>query len=69
MFPTRLLGILNLRSVEVVGESVSPLESYAKLFVPFHFSREWYQFSSVAQLCPTLCDLMDCSMPGLRVHH
>ena len=22
-------------------------------------------FSSVAQLCPTLCDLMDCSTPGL----
>ena len=27
------------------------------------------QFSSVAQLCPTLCDPMDCSMPGLPVHH
>ena len=26
-------------------------------------------FSSVAQLCPTLCDPMDCSMPGLPVHH
>ena len=27
------------------------------------------QFSSVAQLCPTLCDHMDCSMLGLPVHH
>ena len=27
------------------------------------------QFSSVIQLCPTLCDLMNCSMPGLPVHH
>ena len=27
------------------------------------------QFSSVAQLCPTLCDPMSCSMPGLPVHH
>ena len=27
------------------------------------------QFSSVAQLCPTLCDPMDCSTPGLPVHH
>ena len=26
------------------------------------------QFSSVAQSCPTLCDPMDCSMPGLPVH-
>ena len=27
------------------------------------------QFSSVSQLCPTLCDPMDCSTPGLPVHH
>ena len=27
------------------------------------------QNRSVAQLCPTLCDLMNCSMPGLPVHH
>ena len=27
------------------------------------------QFSSVAQSCPTLCDPMDCSMPGLSVRH
>ena len=27
------------------------------------------QFSSVAQLCPTLCNPMDCSTPGLPVHH
>ena len=27
------------------------------------------QFSSVVQLCPTLCDPMDRSMPGLPVHH
>ena len=27
------------------------------------------QFSSVAQSCPTLCDSMDCSTPGLPVHH
>ena len=26
------------------------------------------QFSSVAQSCPTLCDPMDCTMPGLPVH-
>ena len=27
------------------------------------------QFSSVAQSCPTLCDPMNCRMPGLPVHH
>ena len=26
-------------------------------------------FSSIAQSCPTLCDPMHCSMPGLPVHH
>ena len=29
----------------------------------------WVQFSSVAQSCPTLCDTMNHSMPGLPVHH
>ena len=27
------------------------------------------QFSSVTQSCLTLCDPMNCSMPGLPVHH
>ena len=29
----------------------------------------WYQFSSVAQLCPTLCNPMNRRTPGLTVHH
>ena len=28
-----------------------------------------HEFSSVAQSCPTLCDPMNCSTPGLPVHH
>ena len=28
-----------------------------------------FQFSSVTQSCPTLCDPMNCSTPGLPVHH
>ena len=28
-----------------------------------------FQFSSVAQSCPTLCNPMNCSTPGLPVHH
>ena len=38
-----------------------------------HFSSVQFshsvQFSSVAQSCPTLCDPMNRSMPGLPVHH
>ena len=30
---------------------------------------EGVQFSSVAQSCLTLCDPMNCSTPGLPVHH
>ena len=29
----------------------------------------WHQFSSVTQSCPTLCDPMNCSTPGLPVYH
>ena len=28
-----------------------------------------FHFSSVTQLCPTLCDPVDCSTPGFPVHH
>ena len=28
-----------------------------------------FQFSSVAESCPTLCNPMDCSIPGFPVHH
>ena len=33
---------------------------------PYH---DIVQFSSVTQSCLTLCDPMDCSTPGLPVHH
>ena len=33
------------------------------------FAMGYVQFSSVAQSCPTLCNPMDCSMPGLPVLH
>ena len=31
--------------------------------------KEPVQFSSVTQSCLTLCDPMNCSTPGLPVHH
>ena len=41
------------------------------LSVPYSFSEIFssVQFSSVAQSCPTLCDPMNRSTPGLPVHH
>ena len=43
------------------------LALYKKMFAfwPIIFD----QFSSVAQSCPTLCDPMNCSTPGLPIHH
>ena len=46
-----------------------------KVWSPRTFSWKWLsilvdnQFSSVAQLCPTLCNPMNRSTPGLPVHH
>ena len=38
--------------------------------IMIHFIISYHlQFSSVAQSCLTLCDPMDCSTPGLPVHH
>ena len=36
---------------------------------PKDSTKTLFQFSSVAQLCLTLCDPLDCSMPGFPVHH
>ena len=36
---------------------------------PSHPKYSTVQFSSVAQSCPTLCDPMNWSTPGLHVHH
>ena len=37
--------------------------------VPDFSSNHIYQFSSVAQSCPILCNPMNCSTPSLPVHH
>ena len=50
-------GILQARVLEWVAISF------------FNLCTKPIQFSSVTQLCPTLCDPMNCSTPGLPVHH
>ena len=41
------------------------------MFLKLHAYLQWLsvQFSSVSQSCPTLCDPMNHSTPGLPVHH
>ena len=43
--------------------------SYSLYIYTFHCIHVSVQFSSVAQSCPTHCNPMDCTMPGLPVHH
>ena len=47
----------------------SPLFLLKYIHLLFSFAPSSLQFNSIVQLCPTLCDLMDCSTPGLPVHH
>ena len=39
---------------------------YYVMKLTFH---DFWNFSSVTQLCPTLCNPMDCSTPSFPVHH
>ena len=47
-------------------KSISVCLFVFNLFFSFHI---WVKFSSVTQSCPTLCYPMECSTPGLPVHH
>ena len=47
---------------DYISHRISPLLGFLKTSLTV-------QFSSVAQLCPTLCNPMDCSTPGLPIHH
>jgi len=51
------------------GETPSALRCLSYLINSFLTGIKSVQFSSVAQSCPTLCDLMDCGTPGLPVRH
>ena len=39
------------------------------LCAPGNLVGQFFQSSSVTHSCPTLCNPMDCSTPGLPVHH
>ena len=47
--------------VSGVQQSASNIYMFESIFI--------IEFSSVAQLCPTLCNPMNCSTPGLPVYH
>ena len=51
------------------AEEPGRIPSLGSQRVGHHWNDESVQFSLVAQSCPTLCDPMNCSTPGLPVHH
>ena len=53
-------------SSHILSYTVLIIWSYKTTYLAHHFKSP--QFSSV-QLCPTIFDPMDCSMPGFSVHH
>ena len=59
---------INIIMIQVMPQPIMPknleLTGSMKTYKTFYQS-----VSSVAQSCPTLCDPMNCSMPGLPVHH
>ena len=65
-----VLESMGLQRVRKFRESSLSLQSW--FLTLFHFMTSSYisaQFSSVTQSCPTLCDPMNHSMPGLPVYH
>ena len=58
---TKIMASSPITSWEIEGET---LETVSELDM-----EQSDQIRSVAQSCPTLCDPMNCSTPGLPVHH
>ena len=56
--------------LEMVSFHSNPKERQCQRMLKLpHNCTHLSQFSSIAQSCLTLCDPMDCSTPGLPVHH
>ena len=71
MGPTCSIGKPEPQTLSTAFHSrIGTWPSWAKVIRDFpRASNGIVQFSSVAQLCPTLCNPMDCSTPGLPFHH
>ena len=64
-------NVEDLGPVPRLGRSSAEGKGYPLQYSGLENSTDYssVQFSSVAQSCPTLCDPVDCRMPGLPVHH
>ena len=74
VFLCLLVGAFNSFTFKVIIDKMIPLPLFCCFGFEFLFHIHVFifssvQFNSVAQSCPTLCDPMNCSTPGLPVHH
>ena len=61
--------LISMKTVICLGNTYPNLNNYLTSCMLSKQPACSVQFSSVTQSCPTLCDPMDYSMPGLPVHH
>ena len=61
-----IISTAPLCSAPLLPRSSPRVPGHSNRYNPCHAGQ--FQFSSVAQSCPTLCDPMNCSTPGLPVH-
>ena len=54
---------INNKAINEEGKSVCSVQHIGNLFMSLRSSR-----SEVAQSCLTLCNPMDCSLPGFSIH-
>ena len=64
-FSSLLYKLLNWSSQDLLPSAPQALKGKSSTWKMM----STYQFSSVSQFCPTLCNPMDCSTPGFPVHH
>ena len=58
------------RAVAGTWQPVVVVLFFKEIWILMKILSLWYKCCcSVAQSCPTVCDPMDCSTPGLPVHH
>ena len=67
-FPVRSLLVKTFLTAQIHVLSYFLLSFVSDTF-PLSLHSPSVQFSSVTQSCPTLCDPVDCSTPGLPAHH
>ena len=66
---TKIMAYGPISSWQIDGETMETVTDFILGGSKISADGDSVQFSSVAQSCPTLCDPMNRSMPGLPVYH